>query len=76
MKRPDPQKLQSQCDTFNEAYPVGSPVHVKMDSGELRDTVTRSNAEVLGGHSAVIWLEGISGCYLLDRVLPQIGGAA
>jgi hypothetical protein len=25
---------------------------------------------VLGGHSAVIWLEGISGCYLLSRCRP------
>jgi hypothetical protein len=39
-----------------------------MDSGEIRETRTRSEAQVLGGHSAVVWLEGISGCYLLDRV--------
>ncbi len=30
----------------------------------------RSDAQVLSGHSAVIWLENVSGCYLLDRVTP------
>ncbi|WP_374650281.1 hypothetical protein [Rhizorhabdus sp.] len=39
-------------------------------------TRTRSKAEVLSGHSAVIWLDGISGCYLLDRVTPIVEGAA
>ncbi|MDP1611680.1 MAG: hypothetical protein Q8M11_11530, partial [Sulfuritalea sp.] len=33
-------------------------------------TKTRSDAQVLSGHSAVIWLENVSGCYLLDRVTP------
>jgi len=70
MRRPNPVKLQKQCDDFNERNPVGTSVKVKMDSGELRLTTTRSRAEVLSGHSAVIWLDGISGCYLLDRVSP------
>lgn len=70
MRRPDPAALQKQCDAFNARCPIGQPVHVRRDSGETVYTVTRSAAEVLSGHSAVIWLEGISGCYLLDRVTP------
>jgi hypothetical protein len=60
--------LQAACDEFNVKYPVGTKVFVRRDKGEMQETVTRSKAEVLSGHSAVIWLEGISGCYLLDRV--------
>lgn len=71
MKRPDATALRAQCDAFNARYPVGQPVTVRMDRGELVDTVTRSSAEVLSGHSAVIWLDGISGCYLLDRVTAR-----
>jgi hypothetical protein len=62
------QKLQAQCDEFNAATPIGSEVLVKRDNGENVLTRTSTEAQVLSGHTAVIWLEGISGCYLLDRV--------
>lgn len=68
--RPNLAKLQRQCDDFNAANAVGSNVIVHLDSGEVAYTTTRSAAEVLSGHSAVIWLDGIRGCYLLDKVLP------
>jgi len=58
------------CSAWNAKWPVDTRVTVRLDSGEMRETVTRTAAEVLSGHSAVIWLEGISGCYLLDRVSP------
>jgi hypothetical protein len=70
MKRPNPAKLQAQCDAFNRIYPPGHKVKVRLDSGEIRETKTTARAEVLQGHSAVIWLEGVRGCYLLDRVTP------
>lgn len=64
-------KLQAVCDKFNAAYPVGADVLLKKDGhDELFPTRTRSTAQVMGGHSAVIWLENVSGCYLLDRVMP------
>ena len=62
--------LQKQVDEFNARYPVGQMVTVRRDAGNGILTKTRSEAQVLSGHSAVIWLEGISGCYLLDRVTP------
>lgn len=68
MRAPSQQKLQKQCDAWNSANAVGATVKVRLDNGEMRETTTRSQAEILGGHSAVIWLEGITGCYLLDRV--------
>jgi hypothetical protein len=75
MKRPNPANLQAQCDAFNSRYSVGQKVSVRKDDGAGILTVTRSKAEVLSGHSAVIWLEGISGCYLLDRVTPIVEAA-
>lgn len=68
MKRPNIAKLQKQCDDWNAAYPVGRDVVLSKDSGEQFPTKTRSEAQVLSGHSAVIWVEGVSGCYLLDCV--------
>jgi hypothetical protein len=68
--------LQKQCDAFNARYPVGQRVSVRKDAGDGQLTTTRSKAEVLSGHSAVIWLDGISGCYLLDRVTPILGAEA
>ncbi len=62
----------TQADTWNAKWPVGTPVYVRKDGGDIQETFTRSAATVLSGHSAVIWLEGISGCYLLDRVTPRI----
>ena len=70
MKLPNPAKLQAQCDAFNEKTTVGATVHVRLDNGKSMETTTRSKAEVLSGHSAVIWLDGVRGCYLLDRVWP------
>lgn len=76
MRRPDTAALQQQCDRFNAHYPVGQVVTLRKDSGDGFATVTRSRAEVLSGHSAVIWLEGVSGCYQLDRVTPIVAEAA
>jgi hypothetical protein len=61
-------KLQAKCDKFNAAHQVGAAVSVKLDGGEVRETVTNSEAQVMGGHSAVILLDGIRGCYDLERV--------
>ena len=71
MKRPPTRKeLLLQVDRFNAAYPVGQRVNVQLDNGTSLATKTRSKAEILSGHSAVIWLDGIGGCYMLNRVTP------
>jgi hypothetical protein len=61
--------MQSKCDVFNERYPVGSTVTVVKDLGEKFETTVKRSAQILGGHTAVVWVDGISGCYLLDRVV-------
>jgi hypothetical protein len=49
-------------------HPVGTTVTLRRDDGSTFDTRTRSSADLLGGHSWVIWLEGVRGCVLLERV--------
>ena len=61
--------MQSKVDAFNKRNPVGSSVTVVKDLGEQVETKVKYQAEVLSGHTPVVWLEGISGCYCLDRVI-------
>jgi len=61
--------MQSKVDAFNKRNPVGTPVTVVKDLGEQFETKVKYPAQILSGHTAVVWVEGISGCYLLDRVL-------
>lgn len=69
MRKPNLANLQKQCDDWNAINPVGCDVELRRDFDEKTTrTKTRSEAQILSGHTAVIWLEGISGCYMLDRV--------
>lgn len=61
-------KQQQAVDDWNAKHPPGTQVNVRMDNGSTRETKTRSEAWLLGGHTAVILMEGISGGYSLDRV--------
>lgn len=69
--RPNVAKLQKIVDDFNTKYPVGTPVMLRKDSGEIQTTV-RAPAEILSGHSAVGWFENVSGAYSIEdnRVRP------
>lgn len=57
-------------ETFNKLVNVGDMVSVRRDNGTLEERRVTHPAEMLGGHTAVVWLEGISGCYDLSRVTP------
>lgn len=57
-----------QVDRWNRHHQVGTPVLVQRDNGEILATKTRSEAAVMASGVAVVWVEGIAGCYLLDRV--------
>lgn len=61
-------KEQKKVDQWNAKYPVGQAVELQKDGGATILTKTRSRAEVLSGHTAVIWLEGVVGCYTLESV--------
>lgn len=59
---------QAIVDDWNAAHEPGIGVIVTDDIGNESRTKTRSCAELLGGHTPVVWLAGRSGCYALDRV--------
>lgn len=69
-KRLTEKQMQKICDKFNEAHPVGSEVMLMIDGddGRLTKVRTKSKACILCGHTPVVWLEGISGCYALTHV--------
>lgn len=57
-------------EAFNLKYAVGDEVVVLDDEGkEFIDTV-RHPASVMGGHTAVAWLEG-KGSYNINRVIRK-----
>jgi hypothetical protein len=62
------------ADTWNHQVAVGALVTYRKDDGKLLTTRTRSEASVLGGHTAVVWIEGKAGCVALDRVTPIVDG--
>jgi hypothetical protein len=73
MKRPrrkTPAELQKQCDIWNRACPIGTLVqyHPVIGEAAYRLRKTSSPAQVLSGHTAVIWLEDERGCVALDAV--------
>ena len=67
MNPPDIKQLQGAIDQFNKSCPVGTPVSLMKDDGTTVETKVRHEATILGGHSAVGWFEGITGCWLLER---------
>lgn len=54
--------------------PVGTAVVVTKDHGEQFPTRTRSLPYLLGDGSPVIMVEGITGCYALERVRQVSAG--
>lgn len=64
-------KLQRQVEIFNARVAVGDRVTYRNDLDESASTRTRTAASVLNGHTAVIWIEGRSGCVALERVTPS-----
>ncbi len=74
----DPQGV---CDAFNATHPVGTPVRYwpGVREGAGRDSRTRSRAWVIGGHSAVVSVDGHAGGIALTHVQPadaHTGGEA
>lgn len=62
---------QTACSEFNAKYPIGTKVALRKDfQDEATLTETRSVAWVLPSGEAVIQVKGVSGAYLLSRVIP------
>lgn len=73
MKQPSLAKLEKQAADWNGKYPVGTPVmryKIINPLEEGDETKTRSEAWVMGGHSVMVMVEGVSGGVCLESVIP------
>jgi hypothetical protein len=67
-KPPTPAGQQRMVDDWNRAHKqLGSRVRVVRDDGSIVETIATTQAYVLEGHTAVIFLQGFSGAYSLAR---------
>lgn len=67
-KPPSPEGQQRMVDDWNRAHKrPGTRVRVLRDDGSTIDTIATTNAYLLGGHTATIFLKGFSGAYSLAR---------
>lgn len=57
-------------ERFNENHPVGSLVYYWPGArkGPGRLSKTRTEAQLLGGHTAVVWVDDYIGCMPLSSV--------
>jgi hypothetical protein len=65
------------ADEFNARYKVGTPVIAypgarpeDIPSARRLITRTRSEAQVLGGHTDVVWVDGHGACIALSHIDP------
>lgn len=74
-KRKSASQLQAQCDAWNRAHSVGTLVSFEeiRGRGETYRGKTASEADVTGGHTAIIFLEGKRGYVSLDHCTPVDG---
>lgn len=68
-KRKSEAQLQSECDAWNQRHPEGVLVSYEsiIGGGESHRGKSLGPAQVVGGHSAAIWLEGKSGYVDLEH---------
>jgi len=64
--------LEKRCAQWNAKHPIGTEVeyHPVIGAPAFRLRKTRTQAQVLSGHTAVVWLEGESGCVALEACVP------
>ena len=58
---------------WNAAFPIGTLVDYWTFTREGNPSgraKTRSKSELLGGHTAVVWIEGVASCVALTHVKP------
>lgn len=72
MRAPSAAILEQRCRDFNAQWPVGTLVkyHPVIGAPAYRERRIRTGAYVLSGHTAVLFLDGESGCVALDACEP------
>lgn len=64
-------RLQAEVDAFNAQTPLGSEVDFfDYEGAPLKRYKTRTEAQILSGHTAVVWLEGKAGCVCVSHCIP------
>jgi len=66
------------CLAWNRLHPIGTPVKCYRSYGDEKTafhSVTRSASWVMGGHSAMVMVDGHDGAYALTHVVPLVGRA-
>jgi len=65
-------KAQAEALEFNDRHAVGQAVRFwkGRKAGDGQVSRTRTEAQVLGGHTAVVWLRDAAGCVALSHVEP------
>jgi hypothetical protein len=82
MPRPNIKKLEQEVAAFNRRLSVGDEVDYYETQDDINVTGkskryrTRTPAQVLSGHTAVVWLEGKSGCVCCSHCFPPPGVGA
>lgn len=76
MKTANTHRAEEKCRVWNEVVAVGDPVSLLKDSGQEIETTTRSEAYVSASGHPVVFLTGVAGYYLLDRVTALGKGAS
>lgn len=68
--------VQKKVDEWNAKYPVGTTVDVYLCARPLEDLKgrfkTRSEAWAMGGHTAVVMIEGVFGAWELEAMKPIV----
>lgn len=75
MKRPNITTLERLKTEWNQAHPIGTSVIRYKLIKPLREgteTKTTSLAWVMGGHSVMVMVEGVSGGVVLESVKPIV----
>ncbi|HYU99913.1 MAG TPA: hypothetical protein VE977_13880 [Pyrinomonadaceae bacterium] len=70
---------QKLVEQWNAKYPTGTPVtrYRLINPLEIpEDTKTRSEAWLMGGHTAMVMVEGVAGGVMVESVIPQAQGAS
>lgn len=64
---------QKKVDEWNARVKVGDSVEYRevLDDNKPELFTTRTPADILGGHTAVVWLNNKSGCVCLDHCQPK-----
>ena len=64
-------RLQAEVEAFNARVPLDTEVdYFEYEGAPLVRYKTRTEAQILSGHTAVVWLKGKAGCVCVSHCIP------